>query len=102
VFRFVFVEKVDYVGSLHINSNKLMPIGKWLFYRMKSDNSLSDHSSLPTRRPQYLHTTDQELNLCLRDGKTERRGTRISVIQLIEEPTSQAPIWVLCSPCVLS
>lgn len=80
------------MSILHVNNNNLTPIGKRLVYRMESDHNLADHSSLTTHRPQYLHTTDWYLHPCLTDGKTERRGTRISVIQLIKELTPQAPV----------
>lgn len=75
------------MGILHNNTNILMPSGKWIFFRVKSDHNLSGQSSLTTYRPQCLHTTDQELQPYLTDGKTERRGSRISVIELIKELT---------------
>lgn len=80
------------MGILHINTNILLPSGKCIFYRVKSDHSLSGQSSLTTYRLQCLDTTDQELQPQLTDWKTERRGSRVSVIELIKELTPQAPI----------
>lgn len=74
------------MGILHINTNILLPSGKCIFY------SLSGQSSLTTYRPQCLDKIDQELQPQLTDWKTERRGSRVSVIELIKELTPQAPI----------